>query len=160
MRRFVVVAGAALMVGAITVGTVAAVANTWKAPPFSSIGINHVYFIGNEYGEGGPDSSVLRVWMETGSQSEKCLVTIGEANHAPAVDGIYCWSRLITLEDGRDHWGVMVTLALPVPLTDPEYNEPDPAWYSLNVYREGARPYGPPTPVECLTEGPCTLHES
>ena len=158
MRRFVVVAAAALMVGTLAVGTVAAVGNTWKAPPFSAIGINNIYNIGDTYGEGGPDSQVLRVWMETGSQTEKCLATMGEANHAPVVDGFYCSSRLIDLGDGRDHWGVMVTLILPAPLT--EYNDPDPAWYSLNVYQEGARLYGPPTPVECLTDGPCTLHES
>ena len=150
MRRIVGVVAASLLVAALAVGTAAAVGNTWKAPPFSSIGINNVYFIGDTFAEGGPDSTVLRVWMETGSRSEKCLVTIGEANHAPVVDGIFCSSRNVTLGDGAGHWGVLVTLVLPAPLT--EYNQPDdPAWYSLNVYQEGARLFG--DPILCDLEG-------
>lgn len=158
MRRLVLGAAVSLVVATLTISAVAGGGPIWKAPPFSSIGINTAYFIGDAYGEGGPDSTVLRVWMETAGASEKCLATMGEANHAPAVAGLYCSSREITLTDGQAHWGVMVTLVLPEPLTLPQWDWPDdPAWYSLNIYQEGARFFGPPTAVECLTAGPCTL---
>lgn len=141
MRRFIVVAAVALMVVTLAVGTVAGTGNLWKAPPFSSIGIKNVYYIGNTFGEGGPESTVLRVWMETGSASEACLATLGEANHAVAVDQLYCSSRNVTLLDGKQHWGVFLTLVLAAPLEDVDG---DPSWYSVNVYQEGAKFYGAP----------------
>ena len=156
MRRFIVVAAAALMVATLAVGTVAGAGKLWKAPPFSSIGIKNVYYIGNDYALGGPGSTILRVWMETGSASEACLATMGEANHAPNVDTIYCSSRKVDLGDSRDHWGVAVTLFLAGSLVDdPSYTDHPlliPAWYSLNVYQEGARFFGSPR----LCPMPCT----
>jgi hypothetical protein len=147
MRRFVTVAAAALMVATLAVGAVAGATNFWKAPPFSSIGIYNVYGIGSDFDVNpDPDNAILRVWMETGSASEKCLATLGEANHAVAVDQMYCSSRGVTLEDGNVHWGVYLTLQLAAELVDVNG---DPSWYSLNVYQEGAKSYGTPYRVEC-----------
>ncbi|TAJ99077.1 MAG: hypothetical protein EPO36_13275 [Chloroflexota bacterium] len=147
MRRFVLFAVAALMVATLAVGTVAASGNLWKAPPFASIGIHNVYYIGTDFDvDPDPENAILRVWMETGSASEKCLVTMGEANHAPAVDQIYCSSRGVTLDDGQVLWGVYVTLMLG---GEPIDVDGDPSWYSLNVYQEGARFFGDPFRVEC-----------
>jgi hypothetical protein len=119
------------------------------------IGIHNVYFIGNEYGL-NPDesgvSSILRVWMETGSPSEACLATMGEAYHAPSVDTLYCSSRFVTFDDSTQHWGVVLTLMLAGPLVDVEVNETmEPSWYSVNVYQEGALSYGDPMP--CTMDG-------
>jgi hypothetical protein len=128
----------------LTVGTVLAAGGSWKAPPFSSIGIRNVYYIDNTFGEGGTDSQTLRVWMQTGSSSEACLVTMGEANDGVAVDGIYCSSRNVTLAEDNARWGVLVTLLLAAPL-------PDGSWYSMNVYQEGAQGYG--DPIRCDLTG-------
>jgi hypothetical protein len=71
------------------------------------IGIHNVYFIGKAFDvNDDPENAILRVWMETGSPSEACLATMGEANHAPAVDQLNCSSRHVTLADGSQHWGV------------------------------------------------------
>lgn len=148
MRRFVVMGAAALLLATFAAGTVAGVGNTWKAPPFASIGIRNVYDIGNAYGGEPTGNTILRFWMETGSSSEACLATMGEANHAPTVDAIYCSSRYVTLPGGDQHWGVMLTLLLAGPLEDVDG---DPSWYSLNVYQEGARSYG--EPIRCDLEG-------
>ena len=136
MRRLVLVCAGALVGLSLAVGTVAG-GGFWKAPPFSAIGINNVYSIDNSFGEGGPDSTVFRVWMETGSSSEACLVTMGEAFEGVEVQQIYCSSRHVTLEDGEGHWGTLVTLILAAPLSDG-------SWYSLNVYQEGAKGWGAP----------------
>ncbi len=154
MRRSIVLAVAAALVGSLALVAIASGGGFWKAPPFSAIGINNVYDIDNTFAEGGPDSTTLRVWMETGSSTEKCLATIGEAYTAPGNDGVYvkaffCSSRQIVLDDA-EHWGLMLTLVTESPL-------PDGSFYSANVYQEGARMFGPPTAVECLTDGPCTL---
>jgi hypothetical protein len=85
--------------------------------------------------------------METGSPSEACLVTMGEAGNAPpAVDQLYCSSRHVTLADGNQHWGVYLTLVLAGELRDPGF-------YSLNVYQEGAQFYGPP--IKCDLQPGC-----
>jgi hypothetical protein len=152
MRRLVVVAAAALMAVVLAVGTVAGVGHLWKAPPFSSIGINNVYNIGSDFDVNpDPEGSILRVWMETGSASEKCLAMMGEAYTVTAVDEFFCSSRGVTLDDGNVLWGVYLTLVLAGELADVEVSEGvfDPGWYSLNVYQEGARFYGPPLRVEC-----------
>jgi hypothetical protein len=150
MRRLVVLAAVALIVATLAVGTVAGSGNLWKAPPFSSIGIHNVYYIGNDFALGEPPGEILRVWMETGSASEKCLATMGEANHSPLVETIYCSSRFVPLEDNRGHWGVVLTLFLAEPLVDVDG---DPSWYSLNVYQEGATTFGPPYGIDCDDSG-------
>lgn len=144
MRRIMVIAATALVAVALVAGTVAGAGQLWKAPPFAAIGINNVYGIDNSFGEGGTDSTVFRVWMETGSASEACLVTMGEANEGVAVDGIYCSSRNVTVAAGSARWGVLVTLVLAAPL-------PDGSWYSMNVYQEGAQRYG--VPLRCDLPG-------
>ena len=148
MRRLLLGSAAAIVAITLAVGSVVGAGNLWKAPPFSSIGINNVYNIGNDFALGGAGSTILRVWMETGSSSEKCLATMGEANHAPTVDTIYCSSRNLPLADGGSHWGVVVTLFLAGPLEDVDG---DPSWYSFNVYQEGARFFG--GPIRCEVEG-------
>jgi hypothetical protein len=148
VRRFMMVVAAALLMVALAVGTVAATGNLWRAPAHQTIGINNVYEIGNAYGADPVDNTILRLWMETGSASEKCLVTLGEANHSPTVGGIYCSSRYVTLADARGHWGVMVTLMLDGPLVDVDG---DPSWYSLNVYQEGAKFFR--APIRCDLAG-------
>ena len=156
MRRLVVVPAAVLMAAVLAVGTVAAVGNLWKAPPFASIGINNVYGIGSDFDVNpDPEASVLRVWMETGSASEKCLAMMGEAYTVTAVDEFFCSSRGVTLEDGNVHWGVYLTLVLAGELADVEVSEGvvELGWYSLNVYQEGARFYGTPYRVECDESG-------
>lgn len=152
MRRFMMVVAAALLMVALAVGTVAATGNLWRAPAHQTIGINNVYNIGNAYGLDPAPSTILRAWMETGSASEKCLVTLGEANHSPTVGGIYCSSRYLTLADGRGHWGVMVTLMLDDPLVDVVVDEQvEASWYSLNVYQEGAKFFR--APIRCDLAG-------
>jgi hypothetical protein len=87
--------------------------------------------------------------METGSASEACLVTLGEGNHTPAVNQTCCSSRYVTLADGQ-HWGVEVTLMLAGEFEDdPGQSDPSmvPAWYSFNVYQEGAKLFG--DPIRC-----------
>lgn len=112
---------------------------TWNQSGF--IGVHNVYGIDNTFAEGGPGSIVLRVWMQTGSSSEACLVTMGEAFNGVAVDGVNCSSRNVTIAEDNTQWGVYVTLVLAAPL-------PDESWYSMNVYQEGAKEYGDPIP--CL----------
>jgi hypothetical protein len=144
MRRpiFAILAAVALI--AATVGAAAAMGQG-KAPPFASIGIHNVYNIGNQYDlTDGGDPPILRVFMETRSSSEACLVTLGEANHAPTVDGLYCSSR----HPSGHGWGVMVTL---FPAGILENVGEDPAWYSMNVYQEGAKYFG--EPIRCDLEG-------
>jgi hypothetical protein len=147
MRRSKVVAGVLALIASLSMVVTAVGGGFWKAPPFSSIGIKTVVPIGNDYNLNVPDATVLRVWMETGSPSEACLATMNEANHAPTVQTIYCSSRYVTLADDKEHWGVALTLFVDGPLEDDgSYEDPFfiPAWYSLNVYQEGARFYGPP----------------
>jgi hypothetical protein len=145
MRRAIVVILASLVLIVTSVGVAAAVGGTWKAPPFASIGIKNVYYIGNEYDiSGGADQPILRVFMETGSASEACLTSLGEANHAPTVSSIYCSAR--TPAGHRP--GVMVTLFVDGTL---DAVDGDPAWYSMNVYQEGAGIFG--EPLRCDMEG-------
>jgi hypothetical protein len=80
---------------------------------------------------------------------------MGEGNHAPTVDAIYCSSRNLR-EGGADHWGVVLTLMLAGPLEDVEAPEGaenwDPkSWYSVNVYQEGAKFFG--DPIRCDVDG-------
>jgi hypothetical protein len=95
-----------------------------------------------------PHNAILAAWMETGSPSEACLATMGEANHAPAVDQLYCSSRHVTFADGSQHWGVYLHVILAGELVDVNG---DPSFYTVNVYQEGARFYG--TPMKCDLPG-------
>ncbi len=145
MRRSIIAVVAALVLVAATVGAVAAVGGSWKAPPFSSIGIKNVYFIGNDYDlTGGGNPPVLRFFMDTGSASEACLTSLGEGNHTPNVASIFCSSR----HPVGHNWGVVVTMLPDAPL---EMLNGDPAWYSVNVYQEGAKYFG--SPVKCDMDG-------
>jgi hypothetical protein len=147
-------AAVAALIGSLALVTAVAASGFWKAPPFSAIGINNIYYIDNTFAEGGPESNVLRVWMETGSSTEKCLATLGEAYTAPGAEGryvhqLYCSSRNPILADGDPHWGVLLTLDL-------EGSLPTGSWYSVNVYQEGARFFGPPMPMTCDADS-CTV---
>jgi hypothetical protein len=112
------------------------------------IGIHNVYGIDKTFDVNpDPNNAILRIWMETGSPSEACLVTMGEgAYEPPAVDQINCSSRHVTLTDGNQHWGVYITLVLAGELEDPSF-------YSLNVYQEGAQVYGPA--IKCDVQPGC-----
>ena len=115
------------------------------------IGIHNVYGIDKTFDTNSdPTNAILRVWMETGSQSEACLATLGEANHSPAVDQLNCSSRHVTLADGNQHWGVHLTMVLAGELVDVNG---EPSWYSVNVYQEGAQFYGPP--IKCDLQPGC-----
>jgi hypothetical protein len=113
------------------------------------IGIHNVYGIGKAFDVNpDPNNAMLRFWMETGRRSEACLATLGEANHAPAVDQLNCSSRNVTVADGSQHWGVYLTLVLAGEVVDVNG---DPSWYSVNVYQDGAGFYG--TPIKCDLPG-------
>jgi len=147
MRRRILAVFSAIALVVVTAGAVAAVGGTWKAPPFSSIGIENVYYIGADYditGANGAGTPILRFFMETGSSSEACLTSLGEGNHTPNVGSMFCSSRQPT----GHGWGVMVTMVLDGPL---EMQGDDPAWYSVNVYQEGAKFVG--QPIICNIEG-------
>jgi hypothetical protein len=137
VRRRIALAAVVALIGSLALVTAAAGSGSWKAPPFSSIGIDNVYYIDDTFAEGGPESNVLRVWMETGSSTENCLATLGEAYTAPGAEGryvhqLYCSSRDPILADGDPHWGLLLTLDLEGPLADG-------SWYSVNVYQEGGQ---------------------
>ena len=147
MRRLLLVFVAALVAVALAVGTVAGVGNTWKAPPFSSIGIATLGPINNDFWESTEDGSgltVLSVWAETGSAKTACLATMNESQNGVAVNDLYCSSRTVKLEDGNWHDGVYLHLFLAAPL-------PDGSAYWVNVCQEGARFFG--VPRNCDMEG-------
>lgn len=144
MRRVTAIAVVLALGAFVAIAAVAGGAGFWKAPPFAAIGINNTYF-DNAFAEGGPDSNVIRIWWETGSSTEKCLVTMGENSDAPRVEGINCSSRLVALGD-REAWGLMVTLNLAGPM-------PAGSFYSINAYQEGARLFGAAMPIWCDADG-------
>ncbi len=144
MRRTALTLLAGVVLVALSVGAVAAVGGSWKAPPFASIGINTTYF-DKTFVEGGPDGSVVRIWWETRSATEKCLATMGENSAGPAVEQVYCSSRQVTIGD-RHPWGLMASVFFAESL-------PDGGTYSINVYQEGARMFGPPMPITCDDNG-------
>lgn len=147
MRKTIGLAVVLALIGSAMLTAAAVGAGFWKAPPFSSIGINNTYFH-SDFVEGGPGGSVVRIWWETGSSTEKCLATLGENGGAPAVTEMYCSSRQVALGD-RQPWGLMATLILAEPWSSQE----ESSVLSINVYQEGARVFGQPMPISCDESG-------
>jgi hypothetical protein len=137
MRHSIALAAVLALVGSLAVVTTVAGGGFWKAPPFSSIGINTVGHIDNTFDENpDPNFSLLSVWVETGSASTKCLATLNESSNAVAVDQLYCSARTVTF-DGSVHNGLYLHLILAAQL-------PDGSYYDVNVYQEGAKFYDKP----------------
>jgi hypothetical protein len=81
MRRSILATFAALALIAVTVG---GSRRRRYVEGAAAVHRDHnVYDIGKRLRPRVADVPVLRVFMETGSASENCLVTLGEANHAP-----------------------------------------------------------------------------
>jgi hypothetical protein len=76
---------------------------------------------------------VMRGFVETGSPSEKCLVTFREATNAWIIQSVFCGHRVV---NGRD--GVLVTVFF----ADPGAAYEDTV--ELTVYQEHARYYAAP----------------
>jgi hypothetical protein len=143
MRRFVVVAAAGMIVASLLAGTVAGAGNLWKAPPFSSIGIQTI-----EVGDGFrvPESpSVLSIFVETGSPSTKCLATLSELSAQSDVEMLFCAPRNPTFDGGAIE-GVWLHVFF---FADPG----DEMFLAVNVYQEGAKFWG--APLFCSTENGC-----
>ena len=131
MRRFVGLAVASMMVATLAVGTVAAgTGSFWKAPPFSSIGIYN-FAVDSSFREAG-SPSVLDIFVETGSPSPKCLVSLNEvAGSLSDIEMVFCASRNPDFGEGAIE-GVFVHVFF--------FDDPGPDLYvALNVYQEGAR---------------------
>lgn len=144
MRRLAVTLLAPLMAVTLAIGTVAAVGNTWKAPPFSAIGV-HNFAVDGSFRDPG-NESVLSIFVETGSLSPNCLVSLNEiAGNASDVGTIFCSSRYPDFGDGNVA-GVWLHVFF--------FEDPGPELYlALNVYQEGARFYSGPT--YCSGESGC-----
>lgn len=76
----------------------------------------------------------LGAFVPTGSDSNKCLVTLSESDFAISGTTVYCGVRQV---DGQR--GIFIHVLLPVPA-------PEHLVMSLTVYQEFARGYGQPVP--------------
>ena len=144
MRRPLVASVAALALVVTTVGAAAAVGGAWKAPPFSAIGIYNVQ-VDSRFLE--PDNeSVLSIFVETGSGSPNCLVSLNELwGTEHMVQSVFCAARNPDLGNGPIQ-GVWVHVFF----TD----RPGPdVQLKLNVYQEGARFFS--VPSYCSSEQGC-----
>ena len=143
MRRFLVVAAAALIMASLAVGTVAGAGQLQKAPPLSAIGIAHLELDPDvDYRQG---DTVLMIFVETGSSADGCLATLSEAWADPAPGGasparFFCASRSPTI-DGVVRHGVGLTIFFKGDVGE-DFN------LVFNVYQEGAKYYKAPVPCE------------
>jgi hypothetical protein len=96
-----------------------------------------------------PESpSEVAVFMETGSESDRCLATLNELQGASAVRMLFCAPRMASFDGGATHVaGIWIHVFF---AADPG-NGLD-MW--VNVYQEGAKAYGPPR--YCWKEHGCT----
>jgi len=148
MRRFFVIAAAALIMASLAVGTVAGAGQLQKAPPLSAIGIAHLTLDPTaDYRVGGADSSVLVIFVETGSTSDGCLATLSEAWTDPGTTPgaspdrpVFCGVRTPTI-DGVVRHGVGLTIFFNGPVGE-NFN------LVFNVYQEGAKYYKAPVPCD------------
>ena len=93
MRRSIAVAAVVTLIASMAFVAIAAGGGFWKAPPFSSIGIQNVSGLDSTFDiNPDPNNAILRVFVETGSTSPKCLATLNEAgpDPAPRVDQLFC----------------------------------------------------------------------
>jgi hypothetical protein len=151
MRRFLVVATAALLTVTLAVGTVAAVGNQWKAPPFAAIGIQSLN------ATGGWDEtadfrnplipSEVALFVETGSLSQQCLATLNELRADSNVEMVFCAPRFPTFDGGVTRLaGLWIHVLF---ASDP--GEDLSLW--INAYQENAKSWG--TPRYCGAENGC-----
>ena len=122
------VVAAALLMVALAVGTVAATGKLWRSPAHPTIGINNVYNIGNDYGLDAAPSSILRVWMETGSAVRSASSRWARRTTRRPSAGSTAPRETSPSRTAAARWGVAVTLMLDGPLVDVDG---DPSWYSL-----------------------------
>jgi hypothetical protein len=146
MRRNIAVAAVVTFIASLAFVATAAGGGLWKAPPFSSIGIQTIGGLDGTF-DINPDlnNAILRVFVETGSTSPKCLATLNEAgpDPAPRVNELFCGVRTVTF-DNTVHTGLYLTLNLAAEV-------PPNVAYWVNVYQEGAKFYG--TPMPCTMTG-------
>jgi hypothetical protein len=141
MRRFLVVAAAALIMASLAVGTVAGAGQLQKAPPLSAIGIAHLTLDPKvDYRQG---DTFLMIFVETGSSSDGCLATLSEAWSDPGPGGgspanFFCGVRTPKIE-GKVRHGVGLTIFFNGPVGE-DFN------LVFNVYQEGAEYYKDPVP--------------
>ena len=91
-----------------------------------------------EYAADGTALDALTLWMETGSASRACLATMTEEQApTPMVTDLYCHMRTKNV-DGTGPFGMWVEIGLAGPMLAGSF--------SVNVYQEGAKGYGPPMP--------------
>jgi hypothetical protein len=95
------------------------------------IGAGHVELNENFAFAGGFE---VGAFVPTGSNSDKCLVTLSESNFATSGQTVYCGVRQV-----GGQFGIFVHVFLPVPA-------PEHFVMSLTVYQEFATGYGQPVP--------------
>jgi hypothetical protein len=79
-----------------------------------------------------PDRAAVRAFVETGSLSTNCLVTLAESTNPVPGTTVFCGPRVF---EGRN--GVLVGIFFPQPM-------PAPFFTSVTIYQEHARGYGAP----------------
>ncbi len=145
MRRSIVLAVAAALVGSLALVAVASGGGFWKAPPFSSIGIKTFEMNADNIDFTAEDgTTVLSLWAETGSNKQECLASLGESRLGVYPTDVYCASRTVQFTDGTWHQGIYLHLFL-VALPSEGFA------YWINVYQEGAKFYG--EPMKCDLPG-------
>ena len=146
MRRFLVVAAAALLTATLAVGAVAGASNLTK-PILPAIGIYTADLNPNtDYREPG-GGSVLSVFVETGSSSNACLATLSEmwwqAEPLAPIRSLYCAARNPTI-DGVVRHGVFLHVFFDGDVGAPAPDNTNYLRLLINVYQEGAKYYKPP----------------
>jgi len=89
-------------------------------------------------------STTVAAWVQTDSDSRKCLVTLLESNAATYGQTIFCGLRFV---NGKP--GVWLHIFLP-------FDPPPRFRFDVAVYQQGAEDYGKPIPCSGLTrQDPC-----
>jgi hypothetical protein len=140
MRRSIASAAVVALITSLALVATTVGGGLWRTPAFSSIGIKTVEHIDGRFIQGDTGGTVLAVWMATGSTSTACLATLNEAYFPDAVSvagpiTVYCAAD-DQIVDGKVRHGLFLHMFLAAPMGDGSY--------TVNVYQEGARYYGPP----------------
>jgi len=136
MRRSLALLLAGLVVGGLAISN-AERSSGLERPPFR---MAHVVLRQDDL----ETTTTVAVWVKTGSESRKCLVTLLESKAATYGQTIYCGLRFV---NGKP--GVWLHIFLPF--------EPPPRFnFDVAVYQEGAEEYGRAIPCPGLTrQDPC-----
>jgi hypothetical protein len=113
--------------------------------PAIPIGVSQVFLTNAQL---NPDENfqVIRAFVPTGSESQKCLATLNETNFAPFGTILFCGERAPSSFGTGP--GVLISVFFPEPpASDFNLN------ISVNVYQEGAVRYG--TPILCRNQDGC-----